>query len=156
MRLPLNREIIVNKFDICEIRVRIASSVFNKKARKCRTPADYVDFAYDIFHSKPLKWIGWSIEPLQIKQEIETLLSILSEQSISTVLEIGTTHGGTLFLFTRIIDPDAKLVSLDLPHGEFGGGYEDIKIPFFTNFAQKNQRIFLSELTHIRRPVCQR
>jgi hypothetical protein len=30
-----------------------------------------------------------------------------------------------------------------LPNGKFGGGYKDCKIPFFTNFAQKNQKIFL-------------
>lgn len=143
MKLPFNREINLGKFDICGIRVRIASSVLSKKARKCKTPADYVDLTFDIFHHKPLNLIGWSIEPFQIKQEIETLLSILSEQNICTILEIGTAQGGTLFLFTRMIDPNARIISLDLPQGKFGGGYEDIKIPFFTNFAQRNQRIFL-------------
>jgi predicted O-methyltransferase YrrM len=143
MKLPFDREIMIDKFDICGIRARIASSVLNKKARKCKTPADYVNLAFDIFHHKPLSLVGWSIEPLQIKLEIETLLSILGEQSISTLIEIGTANGGTLFLFTRIIDPNARLISLDLPHGKFGGGYEDIKIPFFTNFAERNQRIFL-------------
>jgi predicted O-methyltransferase YrrM len=33
------------------------------------------------------------------------------------VLEIGTERGGTLFLFTRAADPEAKLVSIDLPSG---------------------------------------
>jgi hypothetical protein len=53
------------------------------------------------------------------------------------MLEIGTASGGTLFLFTRVADSNAKIISLDLPHGKFGGGYENCKIPFFTNFAQK-------------------
>lgn len=59
------------------------------------------------------------------------------------MLEIGTSRGGTLFLFTRMIDSSAIIISLDLPKGKFGGGYEDFKIPFFSNFAQENQRIFL-------------
>lgn len=59
------------------------------------------------------------------------------------MLEIGTANGGTLYLFTQMIDSNARIISLDLPNGKFGGGYEDSKVPFFTNFAQKNQRIFL-------------
>jgi predicted O-methyltransferase YrrM len=39
-----------------------------------------------------------------------------------TVLEIGTAKGGSLILFGRLLQPDL-IVSVDLPHGRFGGGY---------------------------------
>ncbi len=59
------------------------------------------------------------------------------------MLEIGTWNGGTLFLFARMANSNAKIISLDMPGGEFGGGYEKFKMPFFTNFAQENQKIYL-------------
>lgn len=55
------------------------------------------------------------------------------------MLEIGTYDGGTLFLFTRMIDSNARIISLDMPKD----GYENYKIPFFINLAKKNQHISL-------------
>jgi len=132
-----------DKLDLYSFRGRLAASVLSKKAGKCTTILDYINLCSDIFHNIPLKYIGWPIRPFQVKQEIQTLLSVLSEQNIYAMLEIGTAKGGTLFLFTRMIDSNARIISIDLPYGKFGGGYEDFKIPFFTNFARKNQRIFL-------------
>lgn len=59
------------------------------------------------------------------------------------MLEIGSWKGGTLFLFSRVVDSDAKILSLDLPGGDFGGGSNDYKGPFFKNFACGNQEIHL-------------
>jgi len=132
-----------DKLGLYSFRGRIAASFLSKKAGKCKKPLDHINLCYDVFRHIPLKYIGWSIAPIQVKQEIQALLSILSEQNIHVMLEIGTANGGTLYLFTRMIDSNAKIISLDMPSGKFGGGYESFKIPFFTNFAQKNQRIFL-------------
>ena len=30
-----------------------------------------------------------------------------------------------------------------MPDGEYGGGYEQFKMPFFTNFAREQQKIYL-------------
>jgi predicted O-methyltransferase YrrM len=133
----------VNKLGICDFKARLAASVLNKKARKCNEPADYIDLSFRVFNDIPWKYLGWSIKPLQVKMEIQTLLSILSEEKVHTMLEIGTANGGTLFLFSRVLESNAKIISIDLPKGRFGGGYDNFKIPFFTNFAQKDQRIFL-------------
>jgi cephalosporin hydroxylase len=59
------------------------------------------------------------------------------------VLEIGTERGGTLFLFTRVADPNAKIISLDLPDGPFGGGYPRWKVPLYKSFAKGRQKIYL-------------
>lgn len=126
-----------------DFRARIATSILNKKAAKCNDIEYYIDLTSNIFTKKPSIYIGWPIKPMQIREEIKRLLTILSKQKILNMLEIGTANGGTLFLFTRMIDPNAKIISLDLPGGKFGGGYEKFKIHFFTKFAINNQRIFL-------------
>jgi predicted O-methyltransferase YrrM len=132
-----------DRLGLYSFRVRAASSVLSKKSRNCAKPTDYVNLSYDIFSHIPLRYIGWPIAPRQLRREIQTLLSVLSEKNIRVMLEIGTANGGTLYLFTRMINSNAKIISLDLPGGDFGSGYESFKIPFFTNFAQKNQQIFL-------------
>jgi cephalosporin hydroxylase len=86
---------------------------------------------------------GISIKPIQIKHEITSLLKIIAELKPKVVLEIGTEKGGTLFLFTRVADPKAKIISIDLPGGPFGGGYPRWKIPLYKSFAKEGQEIYL-------------
>ncbi len=105
-----------------------------------------MDLCFSFFRRKPLKYVGWSIAPLQVKEEIEALLSILSKKVVCTMLEIGTAKGGTLFLFSKVANLNALIISLDLPGGKFGGGYGYdalFKIPFFKSFARGNQQINL-------------
>lgn len=59
------------------------------------------------------------------------------------LMEIGTARGGTLFLWTRAASDDATIISLDLPGGEFGGGYSKKRIPYYKSFAVKQQKIYL-------------
>ena len=83
------------------------------------------------------------IRPMQIKKEIIELLKIVKKENCKTLIEIGTAKGGTLFLFTRVVSPDAILISIDLPKGKFGGGYSVFRIPLYKSFKYKNQKIFL-------------
>jgi hypothetical protein len=39
--------------------------------------------------------------------------------------------------------PDASIISVDLPHGQFGGGYHWIKIPLYRSFAKPKQSLHL-------------
>lgn len=95
----------------------------------------YVDFISDQC---------WQLfKPLQIKGEIEQLLSLIQQRAPSKILEIGTANGGTLFLFARVAAPNATLLSLDLPAGNYGGGYSPIRIPLYLSFARNKQKIFL-------------
>lgn len=64
-----------------------------------------------------------TIAPAQIRSEIASLLRMLSADPPRQILEIGTARGGTLFLLSRVAPVDAVLASIDLPGGEFGGGY---------------------------------
>jgi predicted O-methyltransferase YrrM len=58
-------------------------------------------------------------------------------------LEIGTYRGGTLYLLCNFSAPDARIISLDLPRGSFGGGYHWAKIPLFKCFARNHQSLRL-------------
>jgi len=58
-------------------------------------------------------------------------------------LKLEPLEEGTLFLFSRITDPEATIISVDLPGGAFGGGYPEWKMPLFEGFAKNGQRIKL-------------
>jgi len=85
----------------------------------------------------------------QIREEISALLSILKKIQPQYILEIGTGSGGTFFLFTRVAESNAILITIDLPGGPFGGGYPEWKIPLFKSFARGDQKIYLIRLTPI-------
>jgi predicted O-methyltransferase YrrM len=88
-------------------------------------------------------YAGITIESWQIESEIAALLRTLETDRPRAVLEIGTARGGTLFLLTRAAGLDALLVSVDLRHGQFGGGYEWWRGRLYRSFARDRQRIEL-------------
>lgn len=98
---------------------------------------DAISFAYSF------KCLSFSIKPYQIESEITILLELMRELRPRVVLEIGTASGGTLFLLTRVAQPDAILISIDLPGGAFGGGYSRLRVPMYKAFAKEGQRIYL-------------
>ena len=83
------------------------------------------------------------IRPFQIREELRLLLDIVTKMGPKVILEIGTAEGGTLFLFARVADPTVDLVSIDIPSGEFGGGYPRWRIPLYESFAGPKQRVHL-------------
>jgi cephalosporin hydroxylase len=83
------------------------------------------------------------IGPIQIRSELIALLEAVQQERPRTVLEIGTARGGTLFLLSLVSGENATIISVDLPGGEFGGGYPAWKVPLYRAFAKRNQRIYL-------------
>jgi hypothetical protein len=57
-------------------------------------------------------------------REFAALIRMLRRERPRVVLEIGTFRGGTLWAWCRLAAPDATIISVDLPGGDFGGGYE--------------------------------
>jgi predicted O-methyltransferase YrrM len=114
-----------------------AASKLQEKMSEIKKLEDIVDFAFRF------KMDGLKIEPSQIKEEILKLLKMLNKIKPRTILEIGTSRGGTLFLFSWIAHENATIISIDLPGGEFGGGYPLWKIPLYRSFARNNQKIYL-------------
>ena len=86
---------------------------------------------------------GEFIRPLQQRSEIEALLFMLSTRRPAVVVEIGTASGGGLLLFARAAARDAVIVSIDLPGGEFGGGYRRWRTPLYRTFAGPRQSVRL-------------
>jgi predicted O-methyltransferase YrrM len=83
------------------------------------------------------------LQTCQVRSEILELTSLFAERRPKTVVEIGTAHGGTLFLWCRLAPPDATIVSLDLPGGIHGGGYPYWKSFIYRRFPIGSQRLHL-------------
>lgn len=60
--------------------------------------------------------------PGQIKSELLDLALLVHEGSPRVLLEIGTMNGGTFYVFCRLSNPNATVISLDMPGGPFGKG----------------------------------
>ena len=87
-------------------------------------------------------WFG-KIKPSQVKEEFSLLLDEFKNLKPKNILELGTANGGTLLLFTKLAYLEAKIVSVDLPGGKFGGGYSKWRIPLYKSFSNKNKSMFL-------------
>jgi len=96
---------------------------------------ELVDFSYN----KCCKLI----RPIQDEKEIIRFLEILKNIKLNTILEIGTSHGGTLFLLSHIASVDALIVSIDIPYKDFGGGYSPWRTRLYKSFALPGQEICL-------------
>ena len=79
----------------------------------------------------------------QVRSEIVELGRLLQELAPKRSLEIGTNYGGTLFLLCALSPPNAEIISLDLPFGQFGGGYPSRKIPLYRQFPKNGQQLHL-------------
>jgi predicted O-methyltransferase YrrM len=79
----------------------------------------------------------------QMPRELRTFLEIIGNIRPAVFLEIGTARGGTLFALSRVVRPDAQLISLDLPGGQFGGGYPRWKTKLYQGMVLPTQRIDL-------------
>lgn len=116
----------------------VATSTLRRRA--ARVNGD-VEAALDLVFGFDLA--GIRIAPMQERSEIRSLLELVRDARPRVVLEIGTARGGTLFLWSRVAAPDALLVSVDLPDGEFGGGYPAWRAPLYRAFAHDAQRLEL-------------
>jgi cephalosporin hydroxylase len=87
----------------------------------------------------------WELfKPGQIKEEVVELAALLLERRPKVIIEIGTGRsGGMLFVYSRTAAPDAVIISVDLPGGEFGDSYPAHKVPIFERIALPGQKIHL-------------
>ncbi len=92
---------------------------------------ELIDFAFDAADG--------FLRPLQVRSEIQQALEEMEKLRPRVLMEIGTALGGTFFLLSRAAASDARLVSLDLPHGRFGGGYSSWKTWIFRRLLLPHQ-----------------
>ncbi len=141
MKIPDAVRNVLPREKLMEIAVKSSIAKVKWRANRCNSLEDYVNLAFSPSRFFPLPWI--SISPAQVREEIMELLKILVKHKPQSILEIGTARGGTLFLFTRVASSDARIISIDLPGGRFGGGYPEWRIPLYESFAIHNQRVYL-------------
>lgn len=106
--------------------------------------SDIVETAFSFRGYGPYR----SIRPAQIRNELTELAGMVKDEDPSIVMEIGTANGGTFYVLARYLDYTSTLISLDLPGGEFGGGYSEDLVPFFENFAEDKELAFFRENSH--------
>ena len=83
----------------------------------------------------------YKIKPVQIESEISELFNIVTNLNPKVICEIGTDRGGTLYLWSKAIQPDGLIISIDLPRT-----YRKSLNRFFCLFFSETQRIhFLRE-----------
>lgn len=77
------------------------------------------------------------ISPYQNPSELMQLTRIVRERRPQTIVEIGTDKGGTLYVWTQALPSAERFVSIDLPGGEFGGGYTEGRATFYESFSEQ-------------------
>ncbi|PUA31631.1 MAG: hypothetical protein B7O98_09025 [Zestosphaera tikiterensis] len=82
-----------------------------------------------------------TIRLTQIYEEMLELAKLIAELKPKAVLEIGTAGGGTLFLWCRLASDDARIISVDLPGGPFGGGYPIWRGILYKYFKKPKQEL---------------
>lgn len=119
----------------------VAAPLAARRVRSLSAQPMTIDAALDTVYG--FDFLGARIAPWQVRSEIRALLELLAANPPRVIVEVGTAAGGALFLFARIAAPDALLISVDLPHGEFGGGYPLWRAPIYRAFAGPGQRVEL-------------
>lgn len=74
-------------------------------------------------------------DPVEIRQ----LASLVAERKPKVIVEIGTYKGGTLFIWSRVCPKAELIVSLDLPGGQYGGGYDSKREKLYRLFSHGHQ-----------------
>jgi glycosyltransferase involved in cell wall biosynthesis/cephalosporin hydroxylase len=119
----------------------VASPVAAHKLHRLTATAATADEIAEIVCT--FAYAGVSIAPLQVPSELAALLDYVRVGSPRTVVEIGTALGGTFCALAWAAADDATLISVDLRHGEFGGGYPRWRALLYRSFKRSLQRVVL-------------
>ena len=119
----------------------ISKAIRRLKELEYRLPTREVRFAIPFtFRGRGL---FKSIRPRQTPDEILQAYQAICDLQPQTVLEIGTAKGGSLYLWCQAATDDALVISVDLPGGQFGGGYSPPRIELYQQFARPDQTLHL-------------
>jgi cephalosporin hydroxylase len=86
---------------------------------------------------------GAFFAPIQIREEIIEALEQVHQLRPRYIVEVGTAGGGTMLLWLRVAHPEATIVTIDLPGGDFGGGSSKLRVPLFRRLGLPGQTIHL-------------
>jgi predicted O-methyltransferase YrrM len=115
--------------------IPIILNKFGRYVETSRSIDQAVDFAYSF------QYLGLTIRPVQVKEEIVKLLRLLEKIKPKVVFEIGTFFGGTLYLFCKTCGPETVIISVDFPGNRYV--YPKWKIDLYKRFKKNNQEVHL-------------
>ncbi|MFB6186638.1 MAG: hypothetical protein ABEI86_07215, partial [Halobacteriaceae archaeon] len=125
--------------------------LYKKSKKQVRNRMDVEDGLEDILDTvldvKP-GYPPYQILTIQLRDEIKALTKLLEKEQPRSALEIGTAKGGSFYIWSRYLDSINKLISLDLPGGKFGGGYDKKKIDIFQEFSPSKEMRFIRNNSH--------
>jgi predicted O-methyltransferase YrrM len=84
-----------------------------------------------------------AIAPQQIPSEFLELAELVKKQNCSSVLEIGTFRGATLFVFSRLAEANATIISVDYHFSFLGKLVRIFQNPLFHRMIRRGQKLFL-------------
>ncbi len=128
----------------------IAGLKLKKLSARCKNLDDFYNliknFNYsNVMHSNFII----AVKFYQKKDEILNFIRSYSKFNPKIILEIGTYDGGTLFFLSKFANPNATIITMDLPFIRDGVGYTPARIPFYKSLKTKKQKIFfLRENSH--------
>lgn len=114
------------------------------RSRTDETLDDIVRTAVDV---TPGVW-PYHLKAMQLKDELTELSTLVKKHDPETVLEIGTANGGTLYTWCKYLETVSDIVSLDLPGGDFGGGYPKRKQQIYNAFSGEKDTHFVRADSH--------
>jgi predicted O-methyltransferase YrrM len=86
---------------------------------------------------------------MQKLRELAPLLALVRRTSPRTIVEIGTAQGGTFYAWCQVAEPNATIVSIDLPGGPFGGPDAAADAATLRRFGRREQQLhFLRADSH--------
>jgi 23S rRNA U2552 (ribose-2'-O)-methylase RlmE/FtsJ len=78
---------------------------------------------------------------LQKLRELAPLIALLRRRAPRVVVEIGTARGGTFYAWCQVAEPNAVIVSIDLPGGPFGGARGGTDSSALRRYRQPGQEV---------------
>jgi predicted O-methyltransferase YrrM len=97
---------------------------------------------------QPRFWAGFRLAreaqrrgAMQKVSEFAPLLILLARKRPQVVVEIGTYQGGSFYALCKVADPHAVLLSIDLPGGLFGGGYDEKALHAMQGYGMRTQSL---------------
>jgi len=127
---------------------RLAFSMSKERLHKLMDKENSLDdILYTAFNYAGY-WVYRSICPQQKRTEIQQLAGEIEKISPSTILEIGTSNGGTVYIWARYFKSCRRIISIDLPQG-----YPYANIKLFRLFDQAKALDFLRGNSHSKKTV---
>lgn len=122
---------------------RVAFSISKRNLKKILSSEDIDEVLKSIEKYKGRGFYD-KIRLAQEYTEIKELCRRVKEHKPKVIAEIGTWNGGTFYVWTRTNPEAEKIISIDLPDGDYGGGYDEKRIKFFSEFASDRKNTSLS------------